>query len=88
MTEPGKDVLRAGPIADRVSIWPMDDGRYGLDATFQGASGYERAERHEASLKGTGVDWSLRQELDGGWTLRFGPITAVEVSAALQAFIV
>jgi hypothetical protein len=26
----------------------MDDGRYGLDATFQGASGYERAERHKA----------------------------------------
>jgi uncharacterized protein YjbI with pentapeptide repeats len=34
---------RAGPVPDRLTIWPMDDGRYGLDATFQGASGYERA---------------------------------------------
>jgi hypothetical protein len=39
--------LPAGPVADRVSIWPMDDGSYGLDATFQGASGYERAQSHE-----------------------------------------
>ncbi len=30
---------KAGPVADRISIWPLDDGSYGLDATFQGASG-------------------------------------------------
>ena len=33
---------RAGPVPDRLSIWPLDDGRYGLDATFQGKSGFER----------------------------------------------
>jgi hypothetical protein len=33
----------AGPAPDRIAIWPVDDGRYGLDATLQGASGYERA---------------------------------------------
>lgn len=80
--------LRAGPVADRVAIWPMEDGRYGLDATFQGSSGYERAQVHEAALGSAGVDYSFRQELGGGWTLRFGPITAAEVSAALQAFVV
>jgi hypothetical protein len=77
----------AGPVADRLSIWPMDDGTYGLDATFQGASGHERMQRHEAALEAASVRWSLRQELDGGWTLRFGPITAAEVSAAVQAFV-
>jgi hypothetical protein len=43
---PGQSV----PVPDRLTIWPVDDGRYGLDATFQGASGYERAEHHQADL--------------------------------------
>jgi hypothetical protein len=77
----------AGPVPDRIAIWPMDDGRYGLDATFQGASGYERAERHAEGLKRGRVRHSLRQELDGGWTLRFGPLSAAEVGAALGAFV-
>ncbi|HEU5142630.1 MAG TPA: hypothetical protein VFU04_05680 [Solirubrobacterales bacterium] len=79
--------LPAGPVADRLSIWPMDDGTYGLDATFQGASGHERMQQHEAELEAASVRWSLRQELDGGWTLRFGPISAADVAAALRAFV-
>ena len=78
---------KAGPVADRISIWPLDDGSYGLDATFQGASGYERAERHIESLDAGQVSYSLRQELDGGWTIRFGPLSAVNVSTALSAFV-
>jgi hypothetical protein len=77
----------AGPIADKITIWPMDDGTYGLDATFQGASGYERAEQHRASLEPTGVRFSFRQELGDAWTLRFGPLSAQEISVALQAFV-
>jgi hypothetical protein len=34
--------IPAGPAADKLTLWPVDDGRYGLDAAFQGASGYER----------------------------------------------
>lgn len=79
--------LPAGPVPDRLSIWPMDDGTYGLDATFQGASGYDRARIHEEALKRLSVRWSLRQELDGGWTLRFGPVTAADIATALGAFI-
>ena len=74
-------------MPDRLTIWPMDDGRYGVDATFQGASGYERADWHTAALSENGVRHSFRQELDGGWTLRFGPLTASEVGAALSAFV-
>lgn len=70
-----------------MTIWPMDDGSYGLDATFQGASGYERAERHTEALRASEVRHSFRQELGGAWTLRFGPLTASEVSAALAAFV-
>ena len=44
----------AGPVPDRLTIWPVDDGRYGLDATFQGATGYKRAQQHEAELERAG----------------------------------
>ncbi len=78
---------QAGPVPDKMTIWPMDDDRYGLDATFQGASGYERAERHVEVLDRSGVRYSFRQELGGAWTIRFGPISASEVSTALTAFV-
>lgn len=77
----------AGPVPDRLTMWPVDDGRYGLDATFQGATGYVRAEHHQRELIRRGVPHSLRQELDGGWTLRFGPLRGVEVAGALSAFV-
>lgn len=76
-----------GPVPDRIAIWPMDDGRYGLDATFQGASGYERAERHTEALEEARVRFSFRQEFGDGWTLRFGPLSAAEVGTALSAFV-
>jgi hypothetical protein len=79
--------VKAGPVPDRLTIWPVDDGRYGLDATFQGASGYERAELHRQELANRNVPHAFRQELDGGWTLRFGPLRAVEVATALGAFV-
>jgi hypothetical protein len=77
----------AGPVADRLAIWPMEDGRYGLDAMFQGSSGHERAEVHERRLQGSGIAYSFIQELGGGWTLRFGPLSAAEISKALSAFV-
>jgi hypothetical protein len=70
-----------------MTIWPMDDGGYGLDATFQGASGHERAERHRESLDASDVRYSFRQELGGAWTIRFGPLSASDVSVALSAFV-
>jgi hypothetical protein len=79
--------VKAGPVPDKLTIWPVDDGRYGLDATFQGASGYKRAEQHQQELHRRGIPHSFRQELDGGWTLRFGPLRALDVASALAAFV-
>jgi hypothetical protein len=79
--------LPPGPVADKLSIWPLDSGNYGLDATFQGLSGFERMERHELVLKRAGVRYSLVQELGDAWTLRFGPLSGAEVSSALRAFV-
>jgi hypothetical protein len=78
---------KAGPVPDRLTIWPIDDGRYGLDATFQGETGYERARVHETQLEIDGVPHTFRQELDGAWTLRFGPLPAADIGAALGAFV-
>lgn len=77
----------AGPVPDRISIWPLDDGSYGLDVTFQGASGYERADWHMDTLREAGVKHSFHQELGGAWTIRFGPLSAAQVSKALTAFV-
>jgi hypothetical protein len=77
----------AGPVADRLTLWPVDDGRYGLDAVFQGASGYERCEEHQTALVATGVKCQLLQNMDNSWSLRFGPLTALEVGKALGAFV-
>lgn len=77
----------AGPVADRLTLWPVDDGRYGLDAVFQGASGYERCEEHERALKAAGVKCKLQQNMDSSWSLRFGPLTAMEVGRAVSAFV-
>jgi hypothetical protein len=70
-----------------LTIWPVDDGRYGLDATFQGSTGYDRAEHHRLELAERGVPHTFRQELGNGWTLRFGPLSVVEVARALSAFV-
>jgi len=77
----------AGPVADRLTLWPVDDGRYGLDAVFQGASGYERCEEHERVLKAAGVKCRLLQNMDRSWSIRLGPLTALEAGKAVSAFV-
>ncbi len=77
----------AGPVPDKLTIWPVDDGRYGLDASFQGATGHERAAVHEAELSRSGVHYAFKQDLDGAWTLRLGPLPAAAIAQALAAFV-
>lgn len=76
-----------GPVADKLSIWPLDSGQYGLDATFQGLTGFERMEIHERALKLTDIRFRVVQEFGDAWTLRFGPLSAKEVSVALRSFV-
>jgi hypothetical protein len=77
----------AGPVADKLTLWPVDDGRYGLDAVFQGASGFERCEEHRTALTAAGTRCSLVQGMDGSWSLRLGPLTALDVGKAIAAFV-
>ncbi len=80
--------LQVGPVADRVTVWPQDGGFYGVDATFQGLSGHGDLEQHERVLKAAEVRYSVRQEQDGGWTLRFGPVNHRVALRLVESFIV
>ncbi len=77
----------AGPVADKLTLWPVDDGRYGVDAVFQGASGFDRCEEHCAGLRAAGVKCTVLQNLDNSWSLRLGPLTAHETGRAISAFV-
>jgi len=74
-------------IPDRLSIWPVEDGRYGLDATYHGATGFERAEAQRRRLKGANISASVRQELGDDWTLRLGPLAHSAAWITIEAFI-
>jgi hypothetical protein len=78
-----------GPVLapDRLSVWSMEGGRYGLDATYHGATGYERAEAQRQRLQAANLAASVRQELGDDWTLRLGPLTHNAAWTAIEAFL-
>ena len=80
------------PPPDRVTLWPVEGGRFGLDATFSGAFGKDYAKEHRAALKAAGLKASLRHDraadrFDDTWTLRMGPLTADAARAAVEGFL-
>jgi hypothetical protein len=72
---------------DRLSVWPMEDGRYGLDATYHGRTGFEQAEAQRLRLQAAKLHASVRQELGDDWTLRLGPLTHSAAWTAIEAFL-
>jgi hypothetical protein len=79
--EPGRSLH-----PNRVAIWPVEVGGYGIDFTYHGATGYRDAEAADAILRFNGLKTSFRQELDGAWTVRFGPLPRDEMRAVLDRF--
>jgi hypothetical protein len=75
------------PPPDKVSLWPVEGGRFGVDATFSGGWGKEYAKEHRAALKAAGLKSSLRREGGDVWTLRMGPLTGSAARAAVDAFL-
>jgi hypothetical protein len=71
---------------DRVTIWPLDEARFGVDVTYEGATGYELATRHERTLADAGLPFSFRQELGGAWTVRL-TIPAGQVAFVVASFV-
>ena len=68
---------------ERLKLWPLEAGRYGLDATFRGHWGCEDAEQHAGRLARRGMASAIRPEADGGWTVRLGPLNSLEAARAL-----
>jgi hypothetical protein len=77
-----------GPIwaPDRLSVWPVEGGRYGIDAHYHGSTGAARAARQEQRLAASGLTASVRTDEDGS-ILRLGPLAHPAVWIALEAFL-
>lgn len=75
------------PVPDRIVVWPVERGRFGLDAGFAGITGYEAAAAHHARVLSAGCPATLRQELGDTWTVRLGPLSSADVAHAVSAFL-
>jgi hypothetical protein len=71
---------------DRLSIWPVEGGRYGLDAHYHGRTGAERAVVQRRRLAHAGLDAKLLEEQDTA-LLRLGPLPHEAAWLALEGFL-
>lgn len=72
---------------DRITIWPVEDGRYGIDVAYRGTVGFRRAEVVERHLRAAGVPVTFLQEPDGAWAVRFGPVDRDAMLTALNSVV-
>ena len=80
---------RPGPLwaPDELAIWPVEGGRFGLDARYQGSSGRERAVAQAQRLERVNLDATVRENPDGGAILRLGPLAHQAAWVAIEAFL-
>jgi hypothetical protein len=71
---------------DRLSIWPVEGGRFGIDAHYHGQTGIERAKGQRHRLERQGIPASVKSD-DHGGLLRLGPLAHEAVWIALEAFL-
>jgi hypothetical protein len=77
-----------GPVwaPDRLSVWPLEGGLYGIDAHYHGQTGAERAHGQQARLQDVGLSAAVRRDAEGG-LIRIGPLAHGAAWLALEAFI-
>jgi hypothetical protein len=71
---------------DQLTIWPVEGGRFGIDARYQGASGRERARQQARRLERVSLGVSVREDAEGA-TLRLGPLAHNAAWLAIEAFL-
>ena len=71
---------------DELSVWPVEGGRFGLDARYAGPTGRQRAAKQAVRLGRAGLVATVRDRDDGS-ALRLGPLTHAAVWLALEAFL-
>lgn len=73
---------------DRLTIWPMDDGLYGIDVRWHGRECILRAVVVRRLLAEAGLDPQPGNSQDGRiWELRAGPVPGDEVANVIEAYI-
>src|SRR5436190_19160746 len=92
----GKDLVRFTPLPaetgptrapDTLSVWPVEGGRFGIDAHYHGATGVQRAEHQLARLDEAGLVAIVRPGPEEGATLRLGPLAHQAAWLAIEAFL-
>ena len=71
---------------DRLSVWPVEGGRFGIDAHYHGATGLERASGQQKRLEKVGLSAAVKRDSDGG-LIRIGPLAHAAAWLALEAFL-
>jgi len=101
MSEPGLStrferdpIPRSGPAErgairpDRLTVWPMDDGYYGIDVRWHGRECILRAVVVRRTLVEAGLNAHPGNSQDGRlWELRVGPVPADEVARVIETCI-
>jgi hypothetical protein len=72
---------------DKLSIWPTDDERFGIDVLYIGPQGHKRAEVVMRQIEAADLAVALREEGEGGWVVRFGPVSREEMLAVLNGYV-
>ena len=77
-----------GPVwaPDRLSVWPVEGGEYGIDAHYHGNTGIQRVTGQRERLKKVGVVATVKTDPDGG-IIRIGPLAHSATWLALEAFL-
>ena len=73
---------------DKLTIWPLDDHRFGIDVRWSGGDGNRRATVVRRLLEGAGIQARFSQHPDGrGWELRVGPVAGEDVARIIDQFV-
>jgi hypothetical protein len=72
---------------DKLSIWPVEDERFGVDVLYVGVQGFRRADVVHRQLVGAGVAATLKQEDADGWVVRFGPVSRDDMLVVLNGYV-
>ncbi|CAN5642956.1 hypothetical protein BH24ACT24_BH24ACT24_08310 [soil metagenome] len=73
---------------DRLTIWPVEAGGFGVDVEWRGTAGNRRATVVRGLLEEALIKHRLRQGVDGrSWTLRVGPVPGDQVMRLIDEFL-
>jgi hypothetical protein len=86
---PDAPVESPGPVRpDRLTVWPMEEGFFGIHVCWRGRDSTLRATVVRLTLLEAGYDADLGNSLDGRqWELKTGPVPSDEVARVIDRFI-